>query len=403
MDPLRYHKINGVKFTEALARLNESLDSKAFCDFVRYIADIDDKDDRAALARGLFRAFDRRKDGKWIDRMDDVVSILDASVDAGFAPAWRGTDDKTLLHYAAAVGSPLKADAACQYLMEKGVDVFAKDRDGCAPISYVSESGWCGFAPLNVVLAKPLTIETHRLCKGLILAGESPNSLDMRSGNRPLHQLLLTKHGAGHPELLRDNIVELLLESKANPNLFDAYGRTPLHMAAATPDSERLQKLMIAHGADPDLKDFDGRTAKDIAALCPEQKRAILDVPDDVAAEVLMEILDEGAFDIDIEDAGETTGMAPALTEAAGALIPTPPCNAEGVWPSAPDDCIPAKLRAEMATPPPAPPVRHAETLLSIGPLQPPLVPEQQPLAKEKASPSAGTPETGQLGLFGEA
>jgi ankyrin repeat protein len=64
-------------------------------------------------------------------------------------------------------------------------------------------------------------------------------------------------------------IVALLLEAGAEPNVRDERGATPLHRAAAVWLGENSVSLLLAAGADPGLRDEDGNTARMIA----EQRR----------------------------------------------------------------------------------------------------------------------------------
>uniref|UniRef100_A0A7S4V8V4 Palmitoyltransferase n=2 Tax=Alexandrium monilatum TaxID=311494 RepID=A0A7S4V8V4_9DINO len=55
-----------------------------------------------------------------------------------------------------------------------------------------------------------------------------------------------------------DEVVRLLLRFKANPDLRDESGQTPLHWAAR--GHAGTVALLLAHGASPDVRDADGRT-----------------------------------------------------------------------------------------------------------------------------------------------
>jgi ankyrin repeat protein len=60
-------------------------------------------------------------------------------------------------------------------------------------------------------------------------------------------------------------VVDVLLEHKANPNVSDESGTTPLHEAAARGDTETAFRLLVA-GAFPNACDNKGRTALHRAA-----------------------------------------------------------------------------------------------------------------------------------------
>ncbi len=91
-------------------------------------------------------------------------------------------------------------------------------------------------------------------------------------GNTPLHLAVQ----AGNQQLL-----ELLLDHKANPNIQDNAGNTPLHdtiiltagsagtgtFISADPARIKLFDLLIQHGADPKIKNNEGKTVTDYAIL----------------------------------------------------------------------------------------------------------------------------------------
>ena len=59
-------------------------------------------------------------------------------------------------------------------------------------------------------------------------------------------------------------LVRLLLEWKADPNVVQAGGWTPLHQAAAH-GREEIAKLLLEHGASLTAKSEDGRTPLEMA------------------------------------------------------------------------------------------------------------------------------------------
>ncbi|MFB9324515.1 ankyrin repeat domain-containing protein [Paenibacillus aurantiacus] len=60
-------------------------------------------------------------------------------------------------------------------------------------------------------------------------------------------------------------VIELLLMSKADPNVFDSNGHTSLHTAAFHADSTDLIQLLVEHGADVHAKAEGGDDAVSLA------------------------------------------------------------------------------------------------------------------------------------------
>lgn len=71
--------------------------------------------------------------------------------------------------------------------------------------------------------------------KELLARGHSPNTPDGSTGRRPLH-------------LASAELARVLLESGADPNVFDFTGETPLSRAVAAEDADRIA-LLLDHGA----------------------------------------------------------------------------------------------------------------------------------------------------------
>lgn len=66
------------------------------------------------------------------------------------------------------------------------------------------------------------------------------------------------------------NLVETLLKNKADPNIADAQGTTPLHYASIK-RNEAIVKLLMDANADPTKKDIRGKTAMDYAKVTNSQ------------------------------------------------------------------------------------------------------------------------------------
>ena len=67
------------------------------------------------------------------------------------------------------------------------------------------------------------------------------------------------------------NLVKLLLENNANPNLTDQNNSTALHFSVIFNQQEIIE-LLMKHKADPNIKDNRGNTALDYAKITNNNK-----------------------------------------------------------------------------------------------------------------------------------
>lgn len=72
----------------------------------------------------------------------------------------------------------------------------------------------------------------------------------------------------GRPERarLRLDCLKAFLKHGADPNVPDAHGDTPLHLALEKGYDVAVVKLLLKHGADPDLPGRNGRSVREIAS-----------------------------------------------------------------------------------------------------------------------------------------
>ena len=160
------------------------------------------------------------------------------------------TEYGTLLHDAAALGKPRVA----RKLIEKGLDVSAKNADGLLPLH-------CAIDRAEVATAKLL----------LKMGADRTINLPTPSGKTALHMAwrrsrkLLLAHGAttGFPVLdaiVSENFARVKAMLKRNPKLVkvkDVYGWTALHWAARLGDKD-LVACILKHSANPNAKDKGG-------------------------------------------------------------------------------------------------------------------------------------------------
>ena len=95
--------------------------------------------------------------------------------------------------------------------------------------------------------------EVKRLVVG---CGVDPNVREDNYGATPLH--VAAEYGYSE-------IVEVLLEHGATPNIRDKDGRTPLHYAAMFGNS-KVVEVLLEHGADPNIRNKYGSTPLHYAA-----------------------------------------------------------------------------------------------------------------------------------------
>lgn len=72
-----------------------------------------------------------------------------------------------------------------------------------------------------------------------------------------------------------EKIVKMLLDNRAEPNVREQGGYTPLHVAAQNGDVEIILILLLG-GADLNIKSSDGKTAMDIAMDAGHEKATVL-------------------------------------------------------------------------------------------------------------------------------
>ena len=133
----------------------------------------------------------------------------------------------------------------------------------------VAKDGFCALG-LAVYFGRTAAAEL------LLRAGANP---DTPSANefkvRPLHSA-----AAHRDKEVSLALVRLLLEWKADPNVAQAGGWTPLHQAAAHGRLETA-RLLLAHGASAEAKSDDGRTPLEMAQLKKHADvEALLEGPD---------------------------------------------------------------------------------------------------------------------------
>lgn len=189
-------------------------------------------------------------------------------------------EEKTYLHFAA----ESKNYQACIALLALGADTNAKDIYDITPLHYAIENGDLELVDIFVQHGGDLTIRDYNGCSGLHWAIESGNINTLEYVLERTHDIEDLAYGYESPLIValycyedgkcNLDVIEILLEKKANPNYQDDHGNTSLHIAAGLNDSSLID-LLLEYKADKYIRNHLGQAPFDIA-LSYDCRRRIL-------------------------------------------------------------------------------------------------------------------------------
>ncbi|VDI15846.1 Hypothetical predicted protein [Mytilus galloprovincialis] len=145
-------------------------------------------------------------------------------------------------------------------LLTEHVDINVRDKNECTPLYFASEKG-------NIDIAKVLLENQADPNISGWFAGvcQTPLTIAVNNGNVDLVKLLFAHHAYINTknilhtalEQKNESIAKLLLDHKADCNMFYASGRTPLYETVRQ-KSYNLTFLLLNHGADPNISTCTG-------------------------------------------------------------------------------------------------------------------------------------------------
>lgn len=198
----------------------------------------------------ILRLVDSYRDREYRPSSNIKDKILKVLLTQGADSSISDLSGLTPMHCAAS-----KSSEWVELLVRAGADIDAKDYSMRTPLHLSSRSG----------------VETGT--RSLLQYYANPGARDFNQAT-PLHYA-----AQSYCRFSDSAVIRLLVEAKADVNVEDNSGSTPLHWAAKIGNAESVQELLHA-GVDPNIVDNQGTTAMQVAASEASILREELKKPD---------------------------------------------------------------------------------------------------------------------------
>jgi ankyrin repeat protein/energy-coupling factor transporter ATP-binding protein EcfA2 len=180
-----------------------------------------------------------------------ALYLIKDFVELGSNPNWGSLTylGYPLIHYAI----KWRKLTIVEYLLSKKAFKDAEDDHGCTPLYLACQEGWTEIIP--VLFRYKVNINRPK-SKSRLSHDSKSQDTDSHLGNTPLHISMLNEHV---------QIVDILVENKADPSIANINGNTCLHIAVIMRNFELVEKLMSVIGIQCFSHNKDGNTPLHLA------------------------------------------------------------------------------------------------------------------------------------------